>query len=52
MDETSTLHTQSINKHKVTKSAAKSPRRSTLAFIRQFARTYMAIDNMPGLVLN
>lgn len=48
MDETST---QIQTKHQATASHP-SPKVSTLELIRQFARTYMPLGSMPGLVLN
>ncbi len=52
MDKTSTLHSSRFNRTDSKKAAAKGAKRTTLAFIRQFARTYMAVDNLPGFVLN
>lgn len=52
MDKTSTLNSTDLNRAEVKKSATKTTKHSTLAFIRQFARTYMAVENMPGLILN
>ncbi len=37
---------------KARKQQRKQPKRSTIMFIRQFARVYMPIASMPGLTLN
>lgn len=48
MDETSTqLHIQ----HQAT-AARPTPKARTIGLIKQFARAYMPISSMPGLVLN
>ena len=39
----------SIKQHSA---SASGPRKQTLDFLRQFARVYKPVSNMPGLVLN
>lgn len=52
MDKTSTLHSSRFSRPDAKMGVSKGAKRSTLAFIRQFARTYIAVDNMPGFVIN
>ncbi|MCM1451138.1 MAG: hypothetical protein NC102_02680 [Clostridium sp.] len=52
MDQTSTQHSTRAGRAESNKTVSNGARRKTLSFIRQFARTYMAVNDMPGLVLN
>lgn len=44
-----TTPVSSIKRHTT---PASGPRKQTLDFLRQFARVYMPMTDMPGLVLN
>lgn len=53
MDNNSTqLPTHTLSENHETSMPAATPKQSTLDTIRQFARIYMPVGSMPGIVLN
>lgn len=53
MDNNSTqLPVQSLIKNSGNRLRSKSPKKDKIDFIRQFARVYMPVSSMPGIVLN
>lgn len=53
MDNNSTqVPLQSVKTSTPARMPSATPKKSKLDFIRQFARVYMPVNNMPGIVLN
>ncbi len=52
MDKNYSRLTAPVSSIKQPSTPASEPRKQTLNFLRQFARVYMPMPDMPGLVLN
>lgn len=52
MDKNYSRLTTPVSSIKQHSTPASGPRKQTLDFLRQFARVYKPVHNMPGLVLN
>ncbi|MCC8112589.1 MAG: hypothetical protein LIP03_01095 [Bacteroidales bacterium] len=52
MTETSTRTGHQVKTTNDYSKAQPRPKNATIAFIKQFARAYMPVPQMPGLVLN
>lgn len=53
MDNNSTqLPLPTVSSPSENRIALAAPKKSTLDYIRQFARIYMPVDSMPGILLN